>query len=62
LAVVALVVAVVALASVVWLHFRRRRVVVVSERPLEFSLGLGLASGDGVVPPAKCEGSNKSSI
>ena len=57
LAVVALVVAVVALASVVWLHFRRRRVVVVSERPLEFSLGLGLAGGDGVVPPAKCKGS-----
>lgn len=57
LAVVALVVAVVALVSVVWLHFRRRRVVVVSERPLEFSLGLGLAGGDGVVPPAKCEGS-----
>jgi hypothetical protein len=60
LAVAAVVIAVVALAvlavALVW-RSRRRPVVVVTQRPLEFPLGLGLAGGDGVVPPAKCEGS-----
>lgn len=60
LAVAAVVVAVVALAvlaaAFVW-RSRWRPVVVVTQRPLEFPLGLGLAGGDGVVPPAKCEGS-----
>jgi hypothetical protein len=58
LAVVALVVAVLALAGVIWLQSHRRRVVVVSERPL----GLDLPGDDGVVPPAKREDSNDSSI
>lgn len=56
LAVAALFVALVALAGVVWLQSRRRRVVVVSERSLELSLGLGLPGDDGVVPPAEREG------
>ena len=60
LTVAAVVVAAVALAALaaalVW-RSRRRSVVVVTQQPLEFPLGLGLAGGDGVVPPAKREGS-----
>ena len=60
LAAAAVVVAVVALAglaaALVW-RSRWRPAVEVTQRPLKFPLGFGLAGGDGVVPPAKCEGS-----
>lgn len=57
LVVVAAVVLVALAAAVLWRSRRGRRPQVVVVTQLEFPLGLGLAGGDGVVPPAERKGS-----